>query len=198
MTGTYRVKTSEYPSLAALVTDAMGGICMRAVCGISFLRFYTCRHGARMPKEDGHEELRTTAHLHHRHLDVIQIHRADTLMTRNGDAILVDLSDTKILNEDGVHLSQSGLKRYRVGFTTAYGYFRHYLAPRSNGCLTTFQQAYNSAAKMALPDAMGLVALYTMSRGFASVGRAASTRFERLRPKRASTFTRCSVTPSTT
>lgn len=103
----------------------------------------------------------------HRHVDVIHVHRADTLKFDDGDPIVVKLNDrvnplSKVF-ANAIHLD-GRLERYRFGFLAEYGHFNKN-APIDDH-LVTFVQAYNPAATMAQATDFGTIATFVHYRGY--------------------------------
>lgn len=156
---TYNVMAVDFPSFAALVSDRLARTDMRATCGMTVVRLLVWQHGLRLPKALALGELSRAVDVGHPHVDVLQVHRADTLRTTNGDAAVVLLGGRcdhglARMFGDGVHLvggtAAGGVPRYRTGFLSEYEYFARHFSPSAfEDRLTTFSQAYNSAAKMA-------------------------------------------------
>jgi len=108
--------------------------------------------------------------VNHPHVDLLQLHRADNLSFDDEDPIVVKLTGSEhdslsSLFRDSVNLSGK-IERYRTGFLHDYGYFARYASPPYEGHVVTFVQAYSSSAKMVRFADIGLVAAYTVCRGF--------------------------------
>jgi len=109
----------------------------------------------------------------HDHIDVLQIHHADNIVSPERGPIFVNLKQSTIfsLNRifDGAMPLTKSKKRvikYHIGFLHEYGYFHKLGSPTWHDHAITYVQAYNSAAKMAHPLNSGATACYLLCRGF--------------------------------
>jgi len=171
---TYTVYRRDYATFAANLTAMLAEVDLRQACGIDCIRFYVCRHGLRLEKSRARALLDAVVDVDHHHVDLLQVHRADTLSFKDdddddGSALLVKLDgrdERSLLSvfRGGVAIT-SRTDRYRTGYLYRYGYFdRHASIPREDN-LVTYVQAYNSAAKMARPRDCGLAPAYAFCRG---------------------------------
>lgn len=121
------------------------------------------------------KDLNRLIRVDNRHVDVLQLHRADTFAcvlgddddneSNDDDVLLVKLSGCVVRD----YASLAGIYRgcirlddkidkYRVGYLNEYGYFCQHTAGRYYPHkFITFAQAYNSPAKMARPSDSGLL-----------------------------------------
>lgn len=181
MQGTYHLPASEFADYSAHLADVMQDGSLRRECGIDFLRFYQCQHGMRLPCGQLAKEADTIADADHPHIDVVQLHRADTLTAANSeDCLMVRIGGRGRGTLQSLLPSTFAgrLAKYRAGFLADFGHFRkHCTLPDESA--VTFIQAYNAAAKMARPTAMTLFAaallchMFRATPGHENVGRIA-------------------------
>lgn len=130
-------------------------------------------HGMRLDKTNALNLMQDLIFVDHPHIDVLQLHHADTLRCSDRDILLVKLDGRDVdsltdIYSDTVNISGK-IDRYCTGFLANYGYYRrHAYLPSSSHRegTVTYGQAYNSAAKMARPSDSGYVACYTICRGY--------------------------------
>lgn len=112
------------------------------------------------------------ANLNDSHVDVVQVHRANQFVCRDGDAIIINIAGSKpdtlsAALRRPIEFKGGKLEKYQVAFLSDYGYFSKYC---SFACETvprvTFAQAYNAAAKMRRPEFNALLAICLMCRFF--------------------------------
>lgn len=152
---TYNITEKDFDAFAANVTEVLTDFDLRNKCGMSIVRFYMCEHGMRLRKESGMVLLKEMANEDHPHVDILQIHCADTLHFPDGDAILIKVAGTRedrhslnSLFADSIKLGGK-LDKYRIGFLTEFGYFSYHGSPPIENNIITYAQAYCLAAKMA-------------------------------------------------
>lgn len=128
----------------------------------------------RMTKSVARKLLESIVDVDHRHVDVIQLHRADNLSFNDtNDVILVKLRG-RVDNDDSltsffrnaIKLGAIKLERYHIGFCSDYEYLAYYASPDVANNIITHVQVYNSAAKMAQPCETGFLASYVLCRGY--------------------------------
>ncbi|KMQ92540.1 exopolyphosphatase [Lasius niger] len=79
MDSDYPVFQRDFADFARHLTSVLGNTDLREACGISYLRYYVARHGLRLEKGRAETLLGRIVRVDHPHVDVVQIHRADTL-----------------------------------------------------------------------------------------------------------------------
>lgn len=167
---------ADYEAFAANVTERLRKIHLRDDCGMMCVRFYCCEHSLRLPKEVALAFINNIVDVDYRHVNVIQIHRADNLRFDHDDqdVILTKLYGrrTKLISRLFIGFVRLAckLEKYRVVFLSDYGYFNCHASSFSWGPdhVVTFTQAYSLPAKMILPPNVGLIAAHVICRGYAN------------------------------
>lgn len=171
----YTVMQDDFHDFALHFAEVLSDIDLRNACGMSYVRFYVCQHGMRLRKNLARSLLRRAVDVDHDEVDMIQIHRADTLRVSEDDAILIKLDgrkhDSLLAVFSGAINIYGKTDKYRAGFLADYGYFCRHASPTVRNNIVTFVQAYNSAAKMARPTDSGFVSRTLLS-PFVAVTRA--------------------------
>jgi len=132
------------------------------------VRFYVGFHGLRLCKTRARLLLDSVVDLEHAHVDVLQVHRANTLRCPDGDVLLIKLDGSDSLAglyREAVNIAGK-TNKYTTGFLVNYGYFRRHALPASANDVVTYAQAYNSGAKMTKSTDSGFVAAFVACRGY--------------------------------
>lgn len=164
--GNCAVYQRDWASFARKVLDALRSV--SGTCGMSVVRFVFAIHGLRLDKEIAERFYDAIVDEGHPHVDVIQVHRTDTLTPLGEAAIFVRLSAEEFgAAFRGCVDYDSGTSKYRMGFLAEFGGFSKYAVLRAGDSLVTFGQAYNSAAKMARIEDVGLLPTFALCNEFA-------------------------------
>lgn len=129
----YKIYAENYRSFAAHVSQLLALYNLRDNGRITFVRFYMAEHDLRISdKAYASRHLHDIAQVRHVHVDVVQIHRADSVRCRtaaaddNNTPVLVHLGarsnfSVRRLYEGAIHLAGPKLEIYRMGFLANYG-----------------------------------------------------------------------------
>lgn len=172
---TYTIFQKDWQSFATKVSDALRAVSLSETCGMSIVRFVSATHGLRLEKMSAARFYDTIFFDGHPHVDIVQIHRADTSRPIGDGAMLVRLApvDFAAAFRECPDYGD-GTTKYRMDYLADYGGFSKYGLLRAEEGLVTFCQAYNSAAKMARIGDPGLLPSYVLCNGSSSRDRRAS------------------------
>lgn len=167
----YNVMSKDYYNFCRLLSNVIRTKSLRKSCGMTCVRFYQAQHGLRLEKAMVENLLKEVVDVQHPYMDILQIHRADTMSCPDGDVLLIKLDgreDDSLLGMFRNSINIIGrIDRYRTGFLSNYGYFRRHASPNINNYTVTYVQAYSSGAKMARPSDSGYIESYVVCRGYA-------------------------------
>lgn len=113
-------------------------------CGITFARFYVCRHGLRLPPRQARRYVEDMVRIDHPHVDVALFHRADVLTMPDDQPIMVKLQSAPLEPDSPASVfadsvSMGGkLIRYCLKLFLTHGYFPDYVCPPHDDCVVTF------------------------------------------------------------
>jgi len=86
----------DYRDVARRVSEILASQNLVETCYMSYVCFYICEHGMRLEKSMAAAILTDTVDVTHRHFDVLQIHRADNIVSPERGPIFVLLKqDTR-------------------------------------------------------------------------------------------------------
>jgi len=137
VTRAYRVMAIDYRDVARRVSEILANKNLLELCYMSCVRFYICEHGMRLEKPMAAAVLADTVDMTHEHFDVLQVHRADNIVSPERGPIFVWLKDAKSIFSlkkifDGavpLTKSQKKVYKYHIGFLDEYGYFYQHCSP---------------------------------------------------------------------
>lgn len=168
----YNVVQRDYDCFARSVSTLLETTNLSDVCGMRYVRFYMANHGLRLERHVAKRYVNELVDLDHAHLDVMQIHKANSLILNDGtyDAIVVKLwghgqRSLEAIFKGAIKISPK-LQRFRTGFLENFGYFCQHVSPKIRNRVITYAQAYNAAAKMARPTDSGFLPTFVLCRGY--------------------------------
>ncbi|KAL0116457.1 hypothetical protein PUN28_009838 [Cardiocondyla obscurior] len=164
---TYTVFQEDFVTYATCVSRQIYSTNLRGECGLAFLRFYVCLHGLRLQHQIAEQFMHKIININNRHIDIIQIHRANTILSSQGDIILLKTKgkneeiDLKNIIRQCTKLGNKKMNIYTLGYLFNYGHFDVRASPTCNRNVT-YIQAYSSGAKMARPKCSGTLATFAL------------------------------------
>ncbi|KAL0124133.1 hypothetical protein PUN28_006150 [Cardiocondyla obscurior] len=167
---TFTVYQEDYNRYCACVNKETFCCDLDKECGIQFLRFYICIHGLRLFPSIAEHHMWRLINLNHDNVDVVQIHRANTVSSTNDDVIVLKIAEKRTpgLREVLKHSSTrlfGKLNKYSFGWLWEYGHSDLNAVPYTDSDVT-FIQRYSSAAKMARCQYTNIVGTCCLLNGF--------------------------------
>lgn len=130
----FNVASRDYERFARLVTRRLTASDCWQEHGVFCVCFYQCQHDLRLDCERARALLRDFVHVDHPHVDVVQIHRADTIWDEHGRPYVIreELAGKQsplwnLFRDATIFLDGKKIKRYHVGFLSRCGNFTRLL-----------------------------------------------------------------------
>ncbi|KAL0100556.1 hypothetical protein PUN28_019703 [Cardiocondyla obscurior] len=147
----FPVCQQDYAAYSSAVENETARLDKRRVFGVSFLRFYSCKHGIRVDPSTARRYLNRLVDVDHPHVDVVQVHAGNTLRLSSA------------ISRHSVKLSPK-LNTYTFGFLAYFGHFDVHARPCQDTTVT-FMQGYSAAAKIAHAPSSGTLAMFALLNG---------------------------------